>query len=192
MAFRSSKPRAKPYVVVSGLPGSGKSTLAWGLAPFLNLPVIDKDDCLERLFETRGTGDAEWRRALSRESDQLFQKEAFQAQGAILVSFWHLPGMALDSGTPTDWLAKLSNQVLHVACICAPEIAAERCFRRTRHPGHLDHAASKEDVLASIQSISRLDRLEIGRCIEVDTSTEHVKLDALAKYIRCVLLNLGG
>jgi glucokinase len=90
MAIQSLGEVTKPYVVISGLPGSGKSTLARRLAPLLNLPVIDKDDSLERLFEIKGTGDAAWRRALSRESDQLFQEEAFQARGAILVSFWLL------------------------------------------------------------------------------------------------------
>ena len=173
----------KPFVVVSGLPGSGKSTLAKQVAPLLNLPVIDKDDILERLFEAKGTGDAAWRRSLSRESDQLFQAKAFNAEGAILVSFWHLPGMAADSGTPTEWLWKLSNRLINVACACAPEIAAERLFQRTRHPGHLDRAASKEEVLASIQSISYLCPLEIGRRIEVDTSGGQPELDAIAKKI---------
>jgi hypothetical protein len=188
MAIRPAEKGAKPYVVISGLPGSGKSTLARGLAPLLNLPVIDKDDSLKRLFETRGIGDAAWRRALSRESDQLFQKQAFQTQGAILVSFWHLPGMAPDSGTPTEWLGRLSTHMVNLACVCAPEIAADRCFRRTRHPGHLDGAVSRERLLASIQSVSRLDRLEIGRRIDVDTSTEHINFDTLAKEILSALI----
>jgi shikimate kinase len=42
----------KPLVVVSGLPGSGKTTLGRRLAQALNLPLIDKDDILDRLFET--------------------------------------------------------------------------------------------------------------------------------------------
>jgi len=46
------------------------------LAPLLRLPLIDKDDILERLYETRGTGDAAWRRALSRESDAILQRDA--------------------------------------------------------------------------------------------------------------------
>jgi hypothetical protein len=192
VASRSSKGTYKPYVVVSGLPGSGKSTLAQRLAPLLNLPVIDKDDILERLFEIKGIGDAAWRRALSREGDQLFQTEAFHAQGAILVSFWHLPGMEPDSGTPTDWLGKVSDRVVNVACRCAPDVAAERCFQRTRHPGHLDGAASKEEVLASIQSISCLNPLEIGRRIEVDTSVGHPALDAIAREIFSALHDLGA
>ena len=62
---------SKRFVVVSGLPGSGKSTLARRLAAPLELAVIDKDDILEQLFESKGTGDAAWRRALSRESDAI-------------------------------------------------------------------------------------------------------------------------
>jgi AAA domain len=184
-ATRSSKgiETNKIFVVVSGLPGSGKSTLARRLAPLLNLPVIDKDDILESLFEAKGAGDAKWRRALSRESDKLLQVEAFKAEGAILVSFWHLPGMASDSGTPTEWLRELSNRMFNVHCICGPEIAAERCFRRKRHPGHLDGAASKEDVLASILAISHLDPLEIGHRIEVDTSQGQPEWDAIVNEI---------
>jgi len=41
------------FVVVSGLPGSGKSVLAQRLSPLLGLPVIDKDDILDRLFEVK-------------------------------------------------------------------------------------------------------------------------------------------
>lgn len=79
-------------MVLSGLPCSGKSTLARRLSPALRLPLIDKDAILERLFESRGVGDAAWRRRLSRESDGLFEAEAKASGGAVLVSFWRLPG----------------------------------------------------------------------------------------------------
>ena len=117
----------KRFVIVSGLPGSGKSTLAEKLAPALGLPLIDKDTILERLFESRGTGNRAWRRALSRESDRILQSRAVASDGAVLVSHWHLPGMLLDSGTPTDWIREISNQIVNVHC-CDPEIAAERFF----------------------------------------------------------------
>ena len=48
----------KPFVVISGLPGSGKTTLGRRLASVLDLPLIDKDDILDRLFESKGIGDA--------------------------------------------------------------------------------------------------------------------------------------
>jgi AAA domain-containing protein len=167
----------KPYVVISGLPGSGKSTLARRLAPLLKLPVIDKDDILERLFEAKGIGDKAWRRGLSRESDEIFQKEARETKGAILVSFWRLPGMASDSGTPTEWLLELSKRILNLHCTCSLEIAAERCLGRNRHPGHLDAQASRAEVMASIAAVSSLGRPEIGHRLEVDTSNGQFSLE---------------
>jgi adenylate kinase family enzyme len=108
----------KAFVLISGLPGSGKTTLARRLAPALHLPLIDKDDLLERLFESEGIADAAWRRTLSRESDAILQREALSSNGAVLASFWRLPGMPADSGTPTDWIAALSDQIVNVHCVC--------------------------------------------------------------------------
>ena len=73
----------RPFVVVSGLPASGKTTLARPLAAALDLPLIDKDEILER--------------------------GATSSQGAVLASFWRLPGMPEESGTPTAWIAALSG-----------------------------------------------------------------------------------
>jgi hypothetical protein len=101
------------FVVVSGLPGSGKSTLARTLAAALGLPLLDKDDILERLFESKGVGDVDWRRTLSRESDRILETEALASRGAVLVSHWQLPGMPRDPGTPTHWLEDRSAKVVH-------------------------------------------------------------------------------
>jgi hypothetical protein len=181
--MRTSTAADRPFVVMTGLPGSGKSTLAQRLAPLLDLPVIDKDQILERLFEAEGIGNQEWRRTLSRESDEIFHQEALNTQGAILVSFWHLPGMASDSGTPTKWLRELSNRLVNIHCTCAPEIAAERCLRRKRHPGHLDSESSEDQVVASIRATSHLRSLDIGHRIEVETSHGHPELDAVVREI---------
>ena len=160
----------KCFVVISGLPGSGKSTLAQRLAPALRLALIDKDVILERLFEAMGAGDAEWRRALSRESDVLLEEEAKKSEGAILVSHWHVPGMPSNSGTPTAWISGLPAQVVNVHCECPVEIAAERFFHRKRHPGHLDHERSFAEIFASLRDAARFESLKIGPRIEVDTS----------------------
>jgi glucokinase len=170
------------FVVVSGLPGSGKSTLARQLAQGLGLLLLDKDTILERLFDSRGIGDIEWRRALSRESDLVLQAEASTSDGAVLVSHWRLPGMPLNSGTPTDWLSKLSGKFVHVHCECPVELAAERFVHRKRHPGHLDDERSHEEILASIHEVARFGVLEIGRRIDVDTSRP-LELDVVLREV---------
>jgi AAA domain-containing protein len=156
--------------VVSGLPGSGKSTLAKQLAPALGLPLFDKDTILEQLFDSKGIGDLAWRRALSRESDLILESEAAASNGAVLVSHWHLPGMSLNSGTPTSWLAKLSDRVINVHGECSTEVAMERFVQRKRHAGHQDDKRLPSEVLASIRAVAQLGRLNIGPRVDVDTS----------------------
>jgi len=162
----------KRFVVVSGLPGSGKTTLGRQLAPLLGLTLIDKDDVLEGFFESRGTGDDAWRRALSRESDRVFQSQAAASAGAVLVSFWHQPGMATDSGTPTSWLAELSALVVNVHCTCSGEVAATRFLQRKRHAGHLDRRATFAEVVTSLRTLEQHRPIEVGPRVTVDTQTE--------------------
>jgi chloramphenicol 3-O-phosphotransferase len=181
---------ARRFVVISGLPGSGKTTLARQLAPALDLPLIDKDDILERLLDARGAGDSAWRRGLSRESDAILRDEAQASEGAVLVSFRHLPGMPADSGTPTGWLAGFSIPLVNVHCACSPELAAERFLRRKRHRGHLDAGASLPEVLASLRAIECLGPLAIEPRVVVDTERE-IRLDAVIREIYAAF-RLGG
>ena len=176
----------KPFVVISGLPGSGKTTLGRRLAPALNLVLIDKDDILDRLFEAKGVGNAAWRRALSRESDVILEHEATRSNGAILASFWRVPGMPPDSGTPTHWLDSPSHQLVNVHCACELEVAANRFLQRRRHPGHLDGESSSADVLASLRQLTQFPALDIGPRIDVDTSQEP-NLTPVVRAIRSVL-----
>jgi glucokinase len=162
----------KPFVVISGLPASGKTTLGRRLAPALNLPLIDKDDILDRLFEAKGVGNAAWRRTLSRESDVILQQEATTSTGAILASFWRVPGMPSDSGTPTDWLNDRAHHVVNVHCACDLDVAASRFRERRRHPGHLDDKSSSAEILESLRQLMQLPTLDIGQRINVDTSQE--------------------
>jgi len=158
------------FVVVSGLPASGKTTLAQQLATRLRLPLLDKDAILEQLFDLRGAGDHTWRRTLSNESDLILKSKAIASNGAVLVSHWQLPGMSPDSGTATEWLAQLSDRIVHVQCICPAEIAATRFVQRQRHTGHLDSAKTHFEVLASIQAVASLGALNIDPRVDVDTS----------------------
>jgi glucokinase len=170
------------FVVVSGLPGSGKTTLAHRLSPALGLAVIDKDDILERLCESHGAGTAETRRALSRRSDDVLRAEAMASGGAILVSFWHLPGMPADSGTPTDWLSGLSRLVVNVDCLCPADEAAQRYYRRARHPGHLDAERGLDEIRNDLEHLTTLGPIPRLPRLSIDTRTEP-DLDALVARI---------
>jgi len=92
----------------------------------------------------------------------------------------------LDSGTPTAWLAGLSNRVAEVHCPCEPEVAAERFVGRRRHPGHLDGQASYDEVLRSLRAIPR-SAIEIGQQLVIDTSREP-DLDIVVRDIRAAFL----
>ena len=172
----------RPFIVVSGLPGSGKTRLGRQLAAALALSFFDKDDLLDQLFEAHGTGDAAWRRRLSRESDVLFERAAVASAGAVLVSFWHQPGMPADSGTPTVWLSALSRRLVHVHCVCAPEMAAARFLQRKRHRGHLDRDTTPEELITNLRALATLGRLDIDQSIDVDTNGE-VELDAVLQRV---------
>jgi glucokinase len=162
----------KTFVFISGLPASGKTTVGRRLAPALGLPLIDKDDILDRLFESRGVGDAAWRRELSRESDTILQREALASNGAVLASFWHVPGVPDHSGTPTDWLRDASHRLINIHCVCDPEIAARRFRARQRHPGHLDGSRTLDELTDAFQSLARLPQLDVGTRLDVDTTRE--------------------
>lgn len=176
----------KPLVVISGLPGSGKTTLGRRLAPLINLPLIDKDDILDRLFESKGVGNVAWRRTLSRESDVILQHEATRSNGAILASFWRLAGMPSDSGTPTGWLDDPSHSVVNVHCACELEVAASRFLQRRRHPGHLDDEWSPAEVIVNLRKLASLPPLNVGPRIDVDTSQEP-NLPDVVRAIRSAL-----
>jgi AAA domain-containing protein len=178
------------FVVVSGLPGSGKTTLGRTIARRLDLAFVDKDAILDDLFALRGTGDAEWRRALSRESDRLLQDTAAASSGAVLVSFWHVPGMPADSGTPTAWIRELSARVVNVRCVCSTRVAAERFFRRHRHAGHLD-PPEFEMVLARVAAQAGLGALDIEPAVDVDT-TGVVDIDRVVEELHGAFSRLGA
>ncbi len=167
------------FVLISGLPASGKSTLGRELAAALGLPLIDKDEILESLFDSM-RGD---RRTLSRESDVLFARAAAQSTGAILVSHWHTPEMPGNSGTPLPSVQPLIN----VHCVCDWRIAAERFLQRERHSGHRDRDRSRDEVIESIRRNAQTSDLGIRPRIEVDTSREW-NIEEIAAEIRGYML----
>lgn len=160
------------FIVVTGLPASGKTTVAQAVAQSLRLPMLDKDDFLESLFEGAIVGSAQRRRELSHAADQEFCRRAEQSKGAVLASWWKHPRSLVDSGTPAGWLASLPGPCVEVHCRCGPVVAAERFAARKRHPGHLDGRWSHAELLTSFAQQTALGPLGIGNVITVDTERD--------------------
>jgi predicted enzyme related to lactoylglutathione lyase/gluconate kinase len=157
------------FIVVTGLPASGKSTVGAAVAAALGLPLFDKDEILEALFEGLGTGDADWRTKLSRASDLVLQRIAQQSMGAVITSWWRHPLSQANSGTSSAWLSSLPGEVVEIYCRCNPTVAVERFFARSRHVGHLDGAKSREAELARFEQLATHGPLGLARVIDFNT-----------------------
>lgn len=175
-------PNPRRFIVISGIPASGKTALGRQLALALGLPLLDKDEILEALFDGLGTGDAEWRNRLSRSADAVLQRLAGQTAGAVLVSFWRHPQVTAESGTPTGWISALPGKVVEVHCACPPAIAAERFLARKRHDGHLDRDKHGDDLIADFVRLAALGPLGIGPVVGMDTGRA-VDLDGVLRQV---------
>jgi len=134
--------------------------------------MLDKDEILEALFESRGIGNADWRRRLSREADQELIERATKLPAAVIASWWRHPGSSVASGTPSEWLLSLQGEVVEIYCVCSPSVAASRFIGRTRHAGHIDGRHTFEALLASFQVQASLGPLRVGRTIEANTEDD--------------------
>jgi len=169
------------FVVVSGMPAGGKTTIARHLSAALVLPLFDKDDILEALFDAPLAGAS--RLQLSRASDGVLKALVEQSPGAVVASFWRREGDAGDSGTPCEWLGPLSPRLVEVHCACPPELAVARFLARQRHHGHADGEKTEAALLSHFHKEEKCGPLGVGRLIVVDTAAT-VDHEALAVEVR--------
>ena len=133
---------SRPWLlVVSGPPCSGKSVLARRLAQDTGWPICAKDAFKEILFETLGSGDADWSRRLSLAAFELQLAAAgivVQAGASVLVEG------NFRAAEHAGRLLDLPARLVQVACVADHALLEARHRARAaggaRHPGHLDAA----------------------------------------------------
>ncbi|MGB3278862.1 MAG: AAA family ATPase [Pseudorhodobacter sp.] len=156
-------------IIVTGLPASGKTTQARALATALGWPMLDKDDCLERLYDTVAVTSMDIRRQLSRKADVAFKREAIALPQVVLVSHWRPRGVHSTSGTPTDWVLAHFTTTLELHCACAWQTALARFQNRSRHPGHLDDQRPEAALATQLKALEPAYPLGLSPHISVST-----------------------
>jgi adenylate kinase family enzyme len=173
------------FVIISGLPGCGKTTLARKLAAELGLPMLDKDDILEAMFDAEGSRTPEDRQRLSRAADAELIRKVQASDGAVVVSFWRPESVQRASGTPVAELRALGAPLIEVFCDCPPSLADQRFHNRTRHPGHQD--GNRNDwPLSRFEEIARLYPLKMGPVIRADMAKGY-DIAEIARGVRAIV-----
>ncbi|MBP3300102.1 MAG: AAA family ATPase [Clostridia bacterium] len=127
-------------IILAGLPATGKTTLAKALSQALSLPVLEKDEIKEALFDTLGYADGEARQRLGLAANRILLRcaESLLSTGNSLI---------LVNNFDTESVPQVEEMMARVGCRHVtifltgdPELLHRRYVERDRkglrHPAH--------------------------------------------------------
>jgi predicted kinase len=130
-------------VLVVGRPATGKTTVSREIAARWGLPLVAKDHIKELLFDSLGTGDREWSRAVGRASFSLLDyvvERQLRGGGSFVVDAAYRAEH--ENERFRAWQQELGFVAVQVHCRAAPDELLRRFVARandgTRHRGHGD------------------------------------------------------
>ena len=191
-------------LIIAGLPATGKSTLAKKLGAAFDLPILEKDEIKEEMFDTIGYRNLTEKRALDNAANAILLRcaEPLLQKGCSLL---------LVNNFDREGTAALQAMIDRCSCRCVtvflggdPDVLWQRYVardkKRTRHQGHtfIDRYPPLEgdDVNASMTReyfAERFERLGMGDFklsgarIDIDaTYPERTDVDALIAQVRAL------
>jgi predicted kinase len=172
-------------IIVTGTSATGKTTLSKQLESKFNLPLINKDEIKELLFDCLGTKDEEWAVRLgvtSFELSYLIVEKLCQTGKSFIVEGNFEDKFA--SKVFSDLRDKYNYKILQLYCHAPDEVLYKRYIERDnsgeRHPGHIIKISGFDEFKKRVSN--KKFKLKIDDCINIDvdaTNFEDIKLERI-------------
>lgn len=185
-------------VIVSGAPGAGKSTLAARLGAELDLPVFDRDDLKDAMFDTLGWSDRDWSQRVGGAAYELLYLITERLLGGGVS---HVLDTNFYRGAPADRFRAMRERVpyssVEVHCRADAPVLARRFRERWhyggRHPGHTAEFTDEDSYMQALSDRGFYAPVGIGPVIEVDTThPERIDLEGIVTGVRQSLEGAHG
>ena len=173
-------------IIIAGMPATGKSTIAKKIAGKLGLPILEKDDIKEELFDTVGYKDLTEKRMLDRAATAVLLRctESVLKSGQALI---------IVNNFESNMREKVQQMIDSCACSSVmvfldgdPEVLyaryVERDRKRSRHMGHtfIDRypPLPEDDIYRSMTREYFRDRFENSGMAEFKLDGVRIDVDA--------------